>query len=122
MRIAGGSAAPTALGLKPSSIQLIAPTVMRLIASALVVINIVAATIISAARAMPALTLSAVKAALVEAWTIPAIDVKTKRDGLDRRDRLDRQTGTYRRAQRQRLDMARHERACRQDGRSCSKS
>jgi hypothetical protein len=121
MRIAGGSAAPTALGLKPSPIRLIAPSEIRLNASAVVAINIAAATIISAARAMPALTLSAVKAALVEAWTVPAIDVKAKRDVLDRRERLDCQTGTYRRAQRRRLDMARHERACRQDDRSCSK-
>jgi hypothetical protein len=82
MRIAGSSAAPTALGLKPSSIRLIAPAV--------VAINIAAATIISATRTVPTQTLSALKAALIEAWTIPAIDVKAEPDVLDRHKRFDR--------------------------------
>jgi hypothetical protein len=121
MRIAGGSAAPTALGLKPSPIRLVAPAEIRLTAPAVVAIKIAAATIISTARAMPAHTLSTTKAALVEAWTIPAIDVKAEPDVLDRRERFGRQTGSHRRAQRRRLDTARHERARRQDGRGRSK-
>ena len=90
MRIAGGSAAPTALGLKPSPIRLVALAEIRLAAPTVVAIKIAAATIISAARAMPAQTLSATKAALVEAWTIPAIDVKAEPDVLDRHKRFDR--------------------------------
>jgi hypothetical protein len=71
---------------------------------------------------MPAVTVSAVRAALVEAWTIPAICVKANRDVLDRSNRFDRQIATHRRAQWRRRDGARHEKACRQDGRPRSKS
>ncbi len=74
----------------------------------------------SVASALPALTLSVAKAALVEAWTIPAI-VKAKRDVLDRRKCFDRPIGTHRRAQWRRLGTARHESACCQDGRRRSK-
>jgi uncharacterized membrane protein YccC len=108
MKIGGGSAAPAPLGLRPSPIRWIA---------AAVAINTAALAIISAARTVPALTLSAVKAALVEAWTIPAVYVKADRDVLDRSARFARQISTYRRAQWRRLDTARHERACCQDGR-----
>ena len=66
------------------------------------------AAIISAARTVPALTSSAVKAAFVEAWTIPAIQVKANGDVLERSKRFARQIGTYRRAQWRRLDTARH--------------
>jgi hypothetical protein len=39
---------------------------------------------------VPTQTLSALKAALIEAWTIPAIDVKAEPDVLDRHKRFDR--------------------------------
>jgi hypothetical protein len=90
------AAAP--LGLKPSPIGSIA---------AAVAINIAAVAIVSAARTVPALTLPAMKAALVETWTVPAVRVKTDRDVLDRGKRFDRHTCTHRRAQRKRLDAAR---------------
>jgi hypothetical protein len=63
--------------------------------AAAIAINIPAAAIISAARTVPALTLSVAKAALVEAWTIPAIYIKAKRNVLDRSKRFDRQIGTH---------------------------
>jgi hypothetical protein len=94
--------------LNPSSIGSIA---------AAVAINIAALTIISAAGTVPAHTLSAMKAALVEAWAIPAIGVEANRDVLDRSKPFDRRIGTYRRAQRRRLDTALHERAGCQGGR-----
>jgi hypothetical protein len=97
------------------------PSPLSLIAVA-VAIKISAASITSVAGTVPALTLSAVKAALVEAWTIPAIHVKANRDLLDLSSRFDRHIGTHRRAQWQRLDTARHESACRHDGRSRSNS
>jgi hypothetical protein len=90
--------------------------------AAAVAIAVAAMASISAARAVPAVTLSAVRAAFVEAWSIPAIYVKANRDVLDRRKRFDRQLGTHRRAQRRRRDPARHEGAGRQDGRRRSES
>jgi hypothetical protein len=97
------------------------PTPLSLIAAA-VAIKIAAASITSVAGTVPALTLSAVKAALVEAWAIPAIGVKANRDLLDRSKRFDRQIATHRRAQWRRLDAVRDERACRQDRRRRSNS
>jgi hypothetical protein len=95
--------------------------------AAAVAINAALATIsisvtIPNARTVPAMTLSAVKAALVEAWAIPAIGVKANRDLLDRSKRFDRQIATHRRAQWRRLDAVRDERACRQDRRRRSNS
>ena len=99
-KIGGGSAAPAPLGLRPSPIRWIA---------AAAAINTAALAIISAARTVPALTMSAVKAALVEAWAIPAVCVKADRDVLDRRAGFARQFSSYRRAQWRRFDTARHE-------------
>jgi hypothetical protein len=87
IEIGGGSVAPTPFGLKTNAWPI------RLMASA-VAIDAAIATIsdatVSDARTMPAVTVSAVGAALVEAWTIPAICVKANRDVLDRRKRFDR--------------------------------
>jgi hypothetical protein len=94
-------------------------TPLSLIAAA-AAIKIATAAVISVAGTVPALTLSALKAALVETWTIPAIHVKAKRDLLDLSKRFDRHIGTHRRAQWQRLDTARHESARRQGGSSRS--
>jgi hypothetical protein len=85
-----------------------------------VAINAAVATVaatITMAMTVPAMTMSATKAALVEAWTIPAIGVKADRDVLDRHKRFDRQVCTYRRAQWSRLDAARDESPGRQDRR-----
>jgi hypothetical protein len=98
--------APTPFSLHPSPVSLTAPAVA---------IDITALAIIAAARTVPTLTLSLVKAALVEAWPIPAVCVEAKRYVLDWSKRLNRQIGADRRAQRRRLDTARHERACSQD-------
>jgi hypothetical protein len=75
------------------------------------------ATTVANARTVPAMTMSATKAALVEARTIPAIGVKANRDVLDRHKRFDWQIATDRRAQWRRLDTVRDESAGRQDRR-----
>ena len=116
MRIDGGSVAPT----PPFGLNVNAWPIRSMAAAG--AIDIAAAAAISDARTMPALALSAVKAALVEAWTIPAINVKAQRDVLDRSRRFGRQLGIHRSAQWRRLATARHERACCQDGRRRSKS
>src|SRR6478672_1063632 len=88
--VRGGSVAPTPIGLIPPSVGLLAASVA---------IETATVAVISAARTVPALTLSAAEAALVEARTIPAIHVKAERDVLDRSKRFDCQIGTERRAQ-----------------------
>jgi hypothetical protein len=77
---------------------------------------------ISGAMTVPAETLSAMITALVEARTIPAIDVEANRDVLDRSKCFDWQIATHRRAQRRRLDTVLDESPCRQDRRCRCKS
>jgi hypothetical protein len=107
--------APAPVGLKVDARP------VRVIAAAVAINAAVAAISISATipntSTVPAMTLSAVKAALVEARTIPAIGVKADRNVLDRSKRFNRQIATHRRAQWRRLDAVRDESACRQDGR-----
>ena len=75
-----------------------------------------ALSVMSVTTTVPALAVSVAIAAIIQARPVPAVDVETNRDILDRVHGVDHEARARRSTQRRRRSAARHQHACRENG------